>query len=89
MFCAWRYGREDPWRLYNRLGVDYRPLWDPSLPPKLPRHPSRYRAFMYACGKAAAILDRKMKDTRPAVAQAKRRKSRVELPAGVEDPRER
>jgi hypothetical protein len=60
IFCAWRYGREDPFRLYHRLDAQYRPMWDPGLPEVRPRRPDRLRAFLYACGKAAAILDGKM-----------------------------
>ena len=92
IFCAWRYGGEDPWRLYNRLDADYRRVWDPSLPVVRPRHPDRVQRWMYAMAKVAAIMDQKMKDTRPQVAQ--RRPQRppapekgLVLPAGVSDPR--
>lgn len=45
---------------------------------------------MYACGKVAAILDGKMKNTQPAPAKSRlNRPSGVVLPAGIDDPRER
>lgn len=56
MFCAWRYGNEDPWKTYNFLGADFRPVWDPKLPPVRPKNPTRLRSFMYACGSVAAKM---------------------------------
>jgi len=32
----------------------------------IPRNPSRYKAFLYACAKVAAIQDGKQQDIRPA-----------------------
>lgn len=29
LFLAWRYGGEDPYKLYNGLDADYRPLGHP------------------------------------------------------------
>lgn len=55
--------------MFNRLDADYRRLWDPSLNPLRPRYPDRLKAFMYACGKVAAIIDGKVKDVRPQVAE--------------------
>jgi hypothetical protein len=40
----------DPYRLYNGLGEDYRPLGQPDAAPRPPRFPERVRAFLYACG---------------------------------------
>lgn len=60
---AWRYGGEDPWRLYNALDADYRPLEHPERPPMRPRYPTRLRSFMYACAEMAAIMDNRMSDT--------------------------
>lgn len=50
MFLAWRYGGEDPYRTYNGLGEDYRPLGQPQEEPRLPTYPSRLRMFLYGCG---------------------------------------
>jgi hypothetical protein len=61
LFCAWRYGGEDPWKTYNLLDADYRPMWAPDLAPVRPQRPTRVRAFMYSCAKVAAIMDGKMK----------------------------
>ena len=57
LYSAWRYGGTDPWRLYNLLDADFRPLWDPKLAPVRPLTPTRLRAFMYACGRVAAKMD--------------------------------
>lgn len=86
IYCAWRYGSEDPWRLFNSLDADYRRLWDPSLPPMRPRHPDRLQNFMLACGKVAAIADGKMDNKRSPVIP-RRRPPGVVLPAWVRDPR--
>lgn len=63
LYCAWRYGGEDPWKTYNLLDADYRPLWAPDRPPVRPKFPTRLRSFMYACGQVAAKLDGKMNET--------------------------
>lgn len=63
LYCGWRYGGEDPWRLRHMLDSDYRRVADPSLPAVRPRYPGRVRSFMYACAKVAVIIDGKMKDT--------------------------
>lgn len=73
LYCAWRYGGEDPWRLYNRLDGSFRPVWAPELPEVRPANPDRYQRFLYACGKVAAILDEKMKDQGPSPAPKTRR----------------
>jgi hypothetical protein len=47
------------------LGQDFRPLYAMGpAEPRPPRWPQRVQHFMYACGKAAAIIEGKMKDTR-------------------------
>ena len=53
MFLAWRYGGEDPYRTYNGLDEEYRPLGHPEEPPRPPTYPSRLRMFLYGCGIAA------------------------------------
>lgn len=63
MFAAWRYGGEDPWRLYNLLDAAYRPLANPTRAPVRPKFPMRVRAFMYACARAALIMEGKMDAT--------------------------
>lgn len=90
IFCAWRYGGEDPWRLFNKLDSGYRRLSNVELPALRPHFPDRLRAFMYACGKVAAILDGKVKDTRPSVPRPRRPPAdkQVLLPPGIPDPRE-
>lgn len=53
---AWRYGREDPFRLYHGLDGAYRriaDLRDEEVPEvRLPR-PIRYRMFLYGCAMVA------------------------------------
>lgn len=48
---AWRYGGEDPYRLFHMLDANYVP-WGGGLPTP-PQYPSRLRAFLYACGQVA------------------------------------
>lgn len=67
LFCAWRYGGEDPWRLYHGLDAEYRLLRAPDRPPVRPKFPSRVKAFMYACAEVAANMEgvkRKVTDGR-------------------------
>lgn len=55
---AWRYGGEDPYRLYHMLDGHYVP-WgggEPAPPP----YPSRLRAFIYACAQQAQEDDVKL-----------------------------
>lgn len=59
---AWRYGGEDPWRMFNRLDSDYRPLNALSRRPTRPQYPTRLRSFMYACGQIAGLLDGKLRE---------------------------
>jgi hypothetical protein len=54
---VWRTTGHDPYRLYNNLDAEYRPLHDPSLPPRPPQFPERVRAFIYACGQRAFQLE--------------------------------
>lgn len=50
---AWRYGNEDPYRLFNMLDGHYVP-WGGELEDALPpKHPTRLRAFIYACAQVA------------------------------------
>ncbi len=62
MWAAWHYGGEDPYRLYNMLDVDYRPVGNPEAAPRPPRYPDRLQRFMYGLVRASAIIDGKMKD---------------------------
>jgi hypothetical protein len=55
---AWRYGREDPYRLYNMLDANYKP-WGGGNP-RPPLHPTRLRAFLYACAEVAAEEEAKL-----------------------------
>ena len=52
LYNAWRYGGHDPYRLYNLLDDNYRPM-DVGGEPRRPLHPSRVRAFIYGCAKVA------------------------------------
>jgi hypothetical protein len=60
LWAAWRFGGEDPWRLYNMLDPDFRPVGASDLPPVRPRHPRRLKAFVYACARASARFDGKV-----------------------------
>jgi hypothetical protein len=55
---AWRYGNEDPYRLYNMLDGRYVPWGGGESRP--PAHPSRLRAFVYACAEVAFEEDAKL-----------------------------
>lgn len=50
IFHVWRTTGHDPYRLYNNLDAEYRPIHDPTQPPRPPQFPERVRAFVYACG---------------------------------------
>lgn len=52
---AWRYGREDPYRLYHGMDAFYRKPGEQE--PKPPPHPERLRAFIYGCARAAEELE--------------------------------
>jgi hypothetical protein len=66
-------------------------VWDPELPAVRPRFPDRVKAFVYGCAKAAAIIEGKMSNKRPPVAQPRRPRpladKQIVLPPGVEDLR--
>lgn len=55
---AWRYGSEDPYRLFNMLDAEYRP-WAGG-DPRPPARPGRVRAFIYACAQVAAEEEAKL-----------------------------
>jgi hypothetical protein len=66
LFLVWKASGTDPYRLYNGLDEDYRPLGDPTAPRRPPLYPERVRAFLYACGERARemeIEDAKMQAT--------------------------
>ena len=55
LWCAWRFGGSDPFRLFNGLDDAYRPLdTGRGDSPRRPAHPSRVRSFMYAAALVAA-----------------------------------
>jgi hypothetical protein len=54
LWAAWHFGGEDPWRLYNLLGADYRPIGAPDRDAIRPKNPRRLKAFMYACSRFSA-----------------------------------
>jgi hypothetical protein len=60
LFLAWRYGGEDPYRLYNGLDADYRPLGHPDELSRPPRYPSRLRHFLYGAGLFASEIEAKL-----------------------------
>jgi hypothetical protein len=49
----------DPYRLYNSLDEQYRPLHQPGADPRPPQFPERVRAFTYAVANYARELNRK------------------------------
>lgn len=59
LFYLWKQSGADPYKVYNGLGPDYRPLHDPAAEPRPPRFPQRVKAFLYACGKYARELERR------------------------------
>lgn len=50
----------DPYRVYNGLDGDYRPLGHPDEPPRPPTYPSRLRHFLYGCGLYAMETEAKL-----------------------------
>lgn len=52
---AWRYGNEDPYKLYNSLDDDYRPREGGE--PRPPLYPGRVRYFIYGMAQAAFEMD--------------------------------
>ena len=71
LFLAWRYGGEDPYKTYNGLGSDYRPLGHPNEPSRPPQYPSRLRHFLYGCGLLAQSDDAKLAGARQQAKVAK------------------
>lgn len=61
LYLAWRYGGHDPYRLYNRLREDYRPLEDPSAEPCPPPNPARLASVIYAFANHARIEEYEMR----------------------------
>jgi hypothetical protein len=57
IFNVWRTTGQDPYQLYNELDTSYRPVDDPSQPPRPPRFPERVRLFLYACGQRQFQLE--------------------------------
>lgn len=53
LYLAWKHGGHDPYRLFNRLRDDYRPLEDPAGEPLPPPHPERVANVIYAFAVAA------------------------------------
>jgi len=66
LFLAWRYGGEDPYRLYNGLDGNFRPLGYPEADPAPPRYPTRLRHFLYGCGLYALEGEAKLASARQA-----------------------
>lgn len=60
LFLAWRYGHGEPYRIYNGLDRDYRPLGHPEQPARPPLFPSRLRHFVYGCGLYASELEARL-----------------------------
>jgi hypothetical protein len=60
LFLAWRYGKEDPYRLYNGLDADYRPLGHPEEVSRPPQYPTRLRHFLYGAGLFGMEMDTKL-----------------------------
>lgn len=48
LYVAWRYGGEDPYRLYHSLGPDYRPWDSPDAEPRPPASGKRVRNLIFA-----------------------------------------
>jgi hypothetical protein len=48
LYLAWKHSGLDPYRLFNSLREDYRPLEDPAAEPLPPPHPERLRNVVYA-----------------------------------------
>lgn len=47
LYLAWRYGGHDPYRLYNSLDEQYRPVEGGEALP--PLEPWRVKMFVYGC----------------------------------------
>lgn len=57
LFNVWRASGADPYRTYNGLDEQYRPLHDLTADPRPPLFPERVRVFLYACGVYARELE--------------------------------
>lgn len=55
----------EPFRVFNGLDRDLRPVGHPDLAPQTPRMP-QYRHFIYGCAKYAAIAEQGFPDDAPA-----------------------
>lgn len=76
--------------MYHGLGEDFRPLDDPTRPPRRIQNAARYRRLIYGFAKASAILDGRMKDViGPPRTRRRdpRNEQKVILPTGVAKPR--
>jgi hypothetical protein len=62
LFYVWKASGADPYKLYNSLGDDYRPLAVPDAEPRPPQFPERVRTFIYACGLRVRELEREDAD---------------------------
>lgn len=49
LYAAWRFGGADPYRTFNSLDADYRPIGDRDAEPRPPPSPWRIRMFTYGC----------------------------------------
>lgn len=48
LYLAWKHSGADPYRLFNALRDDYRPLERPEREPLPPPYPERLRNVIYA-----------------------------------------
>lgn len=48
LYLAWKHGGHDPYRLFNELDEDFRPLERPDREPMPPPFPDRLRRVVYA-----------------------------------------
>jgi hypothetical protein len=55
LYLAWKHGGLDPYRLFNCLRDDYRPLERPDQEPLPPVFPTRLRSVIYAFAAIAEI----------------------------------
>jgi hypothetical protein len=55
LFLAWRYGNEDPYRLYHGLDAFYRPQGGGD--PKPPPNPDRLRNFIFGMARCAEEME--------------------------------
>lgn len=55
LYLAWKHGGHDPYRLFNELRDDYRPLRRPEMEPLPPPFPERLRRVLYAFAVVAEV----------------------------------